>query len=80
MPLLSRLSLRVFLLVAALVTACGALVHLPGLVAFRTDYLEHRLIDAYMATLALRAGGILTIAQKATLLEQAHLIGLEVDA
>ena len=80
MPLLSRLSLRVFLLVAALVTACGALVHLPGLVAFRTDYLEHRLIDAYMATLALRAGGILTIAQKATLLEQAHLIGIEVES
>ena len=46
MPLLSRLSLRVFLLVAALVTTCGALVHLPGLVAFRTEYLEHRFIDA----------------------------------
>lgn len=76
----SRLSRRVFLLVATLVTTCGALVHLPSLVAFRTDYLEHRLIDAYMATLALRAGGILTIAQKATLLEQAHLIGIEVQS
>lgn len=78
MPLLSRLSLRVFLLVAALVTACGALVHLPGLVAFRTEYLEHRLIDAYMATLALRAGGTLTAAQTTTLLERAHLVGIEV--
>lgn len=78
MPLLSRLSLRVFLLVAALVTTCGALVHLPSLVAFRTEYLEHRLIDAYMATLALRAGGTLTAAQTATLLERAHLVGIEV--
>ena len=78
MPLLSRLSLRVFLLVAALVTTCGALVHLPGLVAFRTEYLEHRLIDAYMATLALRAGGTLTAAQTTTLLERAHLVGIEV--
>lgn len=78
MPLRSRLSLRVFLLVAALVTSCGALVHLPGLVAFRTEYLEHRLIDAYMATLALRAGGTLTAAQTATLLERAHLAGIEV--
>jgi signal transduction histidine kinase len=78
MPLLSRLSLRVFLLVAALVTTCGALVHLPGLVAFRTEYLEHRLIDAYMATLALRAGGTLTAAQTTILLERAHLVGIEV--
>ncbi|HHW78697.1 MAG: HAMP domain-containing histidine kinase [bacterium] len=78
MPPLSRLSLRVFLLVAALVTTCGALVHLPGLVAFRTEYLEHRLIDAYMATLALRAGGTLTAAQTTTLLERAHLVGIEV--
>ena len=76
----SRLSRRVFLLVATLVTTCGALVHLPGLIAFRTDYLEHRLIDAYMATLALRAGGILTIAQQSTLLEQAHLMGIEVHS
>lgn len=78
MPLRSRLSLRVFLLVAALVTTCGALVHLPNLVAFRTEYLEHRLIDAYMATLALRAGGTLTAAQTTTLLERAHLVGIEV--
>ncbi|MDS4030686.1 MAG: HAMP domain-containing sensor histidine kinase [Candidatus Contendobacter sp.] len=78
MPPPSRLSLRVFLLVAALVTTCGALVHLPGLVAFRTDYLEHRLVDAYMATLALRAGGTLTAAQTMTLLERAHLVGIEV--
>ncbi len=78
MPLLARLSLRVFLLVAALVTTCGALVHLPGLVAFRTEYLEHRLIDAYMATLALRAGGTLTAAQTTILLERAHLVGIEV--
>ena len=77
-PLRSRLSLRVFSLVATLVTACGALVHLPDLVAFRTEYLEHRLIDAYMATLALRAGGSLTADQTATLLERAHLAGIEV--
>ena len=78
MPPLSRLSLRVFLLVTALVAACGALVHLPGLIIFRTEYLEHRLIDAHMATLALRAGGTLTAAQTATLLERAHLVGIEV--
>lgn len=78
MPPLSRLSLRVFLLVATLVTTCGVLVHLPGLIAFRTEYLEHRLIDAYMATLALRAGGTLTAAQTTTLLERAHLVGIEV--
>jgi len=80
MPRWSRLSRRVFLLVAALVTACGILVHLPSLVAFRTDYLKHRLIDAYMATIALRAGGTLTAAQQAMLLEQAHLIGIEVQS
>ncbi|MCB1766066.1 MAG: HAMP domain-containing histidine kinase [Candidatus Competibacteraceae bacterium] len=75
----SRLSRRVFLLVAALVTTCGVLVHLPGLIVFRTDYLEHRLIDAYMATIALRAGGTLTTDQQAMLLEQAHLIGIELQ-
>ncbi|HPE70694.1 MAG TPA: HAMP domain-containing sensor histidine kinase [Candidatus Competibacter sp.] len=75
----SRLSQRVFLLVTALVTTCGVLVHLPGLIAFRTDYLEHRLIDAYMATIALRAGGTLTTDQQAMLLEQAHLIGIELQ-
>ncbi|HRW67364.1 MAG TPA: hypothetical protein P5032_16795, partial [Candidatus Competibacter sp.] len=80
MPRSSRLSRRVFLLIAALVTACSVLVHLPGLVAFRTDYLQHRLIDAYMATIALRAGGTLTAAQQAILLEQAHLIGIELHA
>lgn len=80
MPRPSRLSRRVFLLVAALVTACGVLVHLPALVIFRTDYLQHRLIDAYMATIALRAGGTLTAAQQAMLLEQAHLLGIELQA
>ena len=80
MPRSSRLSRRVFLLIAALVTACSVLVHLPGLIAFRTDYLEHRLIDAYMATIALRAGGTLTAAQQAMLLEQAHLIGIELHS
>ncbi|MDG4554822.1 MAG: HAMP domain-containing sensor histidine kinase [Candidatus Competibacter sp.] len=66
-------------MVAALVTTCGVLVHLPGLIAFRTDYFEHRLIDAYMATIALRAGGTLTTDQQAMLLEQAHLIGIELQ-
>ncbi len=80
MPQPSRLSRRVFLLVAALVMACGLLIHLPGLVAFRTDYLEHRLIDAYMATIALRAGGALTTTQQAMLLEQAHLIGIALQS
>ncbi|MER2603497.1 MAG: hypothetical protein ABTR27_14250 [Candidatus Competibacter phosphatis] len=80
MPRPSRLSRRVFLLVAALVMACGVLVHLPALVIFRTDYLQHRLIDAYMATIALRAGGTLTAAQQAMLLEQAHLLGIELQA
>ncbi|MGB5062494.1 MAG: HAMP domain-containing sensor histidine kinase [Candidatus Competibacter sp.] len=80
MPRPSRLSRRVFLLIAALVTTCGVLVHLPSLIAFRTDYLEHRLIDAYMATIALRTGGTLTTAQQAMLLEQAHLIGIALQS
>lgn len=74
-----RLSNRVFLLVLLLVTLSGSVIHLPSIAHFSHAYLEHRLLDAYIATLALRAdtGYRLDLPFERQLLTQARVIGIE---
>lgn len=73
------LSNRVFLLVLILVTLSGSVIHLPSIANFNQSYLEHRLLDAYIATLALRAHTEhhLDSTLEHQLLTQARVIGIE---
>lgn len=75
------LSTRVFLSILILVTLSGVLIHIPSIASYHKTYLEHRIRDAYIATLVLQADTERRLEPdlEHKLLNQAEVIGIALD-
>ena len=75
-----NLSTRLLVLIVLFVTLSGILIHIPSIAHYREAYLEHRLTDAYMATLLLQMNTAYQLdeTQRRLLLEHANVLGITV--
>jgi signal transduction histidine kinase len=76
----NSLSTRLLILILLFSTLSGVLIHVPSVARFRASFLEHRVIDAYIAMLPLLAkadNASIDPGLEQALLEQVQALGIE---